>query len=348
MATMTSTAARDPDTGSGSRDPIIRIDGLKVWFANRDGISRAVDGVSFDLQRGETLGLVGESGCGKSVTAMTILQLIPSPPSVIAGGSIRYNGADLLRFDEARMRAIRGNEISMIFQDPMTSLNPVLTVGEQIAEAAVLHQRLDRRAARELAVEMLRKVNIPEPQRRADEYPHQFSGGMRQRAMIAAALVCNPKVLIADEPTTALDVTIQAQIIELMLELKREFGTSIIMITHDLGVVAETCNRVVVMYAGRKVEEAAAGELFSAPLHPYTQGLLLATPRLETAPGTRRADRPRLAEIAGMVPTLTGDLKGCSFAPRCRRATAVCREAAPELEDRGGGHEVACFNCGGA
>ena len=235
MDTMTSTAARDPDTGSGSRDPIIRIDDLKVWFANRDGISRAVDGVSFDLQRGETLGLVGESGCGKSVTAMTILQLIPSPPSVIAGGSIRYNGADLLRFDEARMRAIRGNEISMIFQDPMTSLNPVLTVGEQIAEAAVLHQRLDRRAARELAVEMLRKVNIPEPQRRADEYPHQFSGGMRQRAMIAAALVCNPKVLIADEPTTALDVTIQAQIIELMLELKREFGTSIIMITHDLG-----------------------------------------------------------------------------------------------------------------
>jgi peptide/nickel transport system ATP-binding protein len=345
---MTSTAAHDPIAGIGARDPIIQIDDLKVWFANRDGIVRAVDGVSFDLQRGETLGLVGESGCGKSVTAMTMLQLIPSPPSVIAGGFIRYNGADLLQFDEERMRTIRGNEISMIFQDPMTSLNPVLTVGEQIAETAVLHQKLGRRAARELAVAMLHKVNIPEPQRRADEYPHQFSGGMRQRAMIAAALACNPKVLIADEPTTALDVTIQAQIIELMLDLKREFGTSIIMITHDLGVVAETCARVVVMYAGRKVEEAAAAELFSAPLHPYTQGLLLATPRLETAPGTRRADRPRLSEIPGMVPTLKGELKGCSFAPRCHKATAICRESAPSIEDRGNGHMVSCFNCGGA
>jgi len=329
-------------------DPIVAIDDLKVWFANRDGIMRAVDGVSFDLQRGETLGLVGESGCGKSVTALTMLQLIPSPPSVIAGGTIRYNGADLLQFDEDRMRRIRGNEISMIFQDPMTSLNPVLTVGEQIAETAVLHQRLNRRAARELAVEMLHKVNIPEPQRRAAEYPHQFSGGMRQRAMIAAALVCNPKVLIADEPTTALDVTIQAQIIELMLELKREFGTSIILITHDLGVVAETCARVVVMYAGRKVEEASAADLFNAPLHPYTQGLLAATPRLQTTANTRRADRPRLHEIPGMVPTLKGELQGCSFAPRCPRASAPCREQAPRLEDHGGGHVVACFNCGGA
>jgi oligopeptide/dipeptide ABC transporter ATP-binding protein len=344
---MTSTALRDEAPGRGPHDLILEVDDLKVWFASRDGIVRAVDGVSFDLQRGQTLGLVGESGCGKSVTALTILQLIPSPPSVIAGGAIRYNGADLLRFDDERMRAIRGREIAMIFQDPMTSLNPVLTVGEQIAEAAVLHQKLDRRAARALAVEMLRRVNIPEPQRRAGEYPHQFSGGMRQRAMIAAALVCNPKVLIADEPTTALDVTIQAQIIELMLDLKREFGTSIIMITHDLGVVAETCARVVVMYAGRKVEEAAAGELFAAPLHPYTRGLLLATPRLETAPGTRRADRRRLAEIPGMVPTLTGGQKGCSFAPRCPLATAACREASPALEDRGHGHVVACFNCGG-
>ena len=246
------------------------------------------------------------------------------------------------------MRAIRGNEISMIFQDPMTSLNPVLTVGEQIAEAAVLHQKLNKRAARELAVEMLRKVNIPEPRRRADEYPHQFSGGMRQRAMIAAALACNPKVLIADEPTTALDVTIQAQIIELMLELKREFGTSIVMITHDLGVVAETCARVVVMYAGRVVEEAAAAELFAAPLHPYTQGLLSATPRLETAPGTRRTDRPRLHEIPGMVPTLTGELTGCSFAPRCPKATEICRESAPVLEDHGHGHLASCFHCGSA
>jgi peptide/nickel transport system ATP-binding protein len=335
-------------TNSAARDAIVEIDDLKVWFANRDGITRAVDGVSFGLLRGETLGIVGESGCGKSVTAMTMLQLIPSPPSVIAGGAIRYNGEDLLKFDEERMRTIRGNEISMIFQDPMTSLNPVLTIGEQIAETAVLHQKLGRRAARELAVEMLHKVNIPEPQRRADEYPHQFSGGMRQRAMIAAALVCNPKVLIADEPTTALDVTIQAQIIELILDLKREFGTSIIMITHDLGVVAETCARVVVMYAGRKVEEAAAGELFSAPLHPYTQGLLLATPRLETAPGTRRADRPRLQEIPGMVPTLKGELIGCSFTPRCHKATTICRESTPKIEDRGNGHIVSCFNCGSA
>ena len=338
----------DALTSSAARNAIVEINDLKVWFASRDGIVRAVDGISFDLLRGETLGLVGESGCGKSVTAMTMLQLIPSPPSVIAGGAIRYNGADLLTFDEERLRAIRGNEISMIFQDPMTSLNPVLTVGEQIAEPAVLHRRLDKHAARELAVEMLQKVGIPEPRRRADEYPHQFSGGMRQRAMIAAALACHPKVLIADEPTTALDVTIQAQILELMLNLKREYGTSIIMITHDLGVVAETCARVVVMYAGRKVEEAAAAELFSTPLHPYTQGLLSATPRLETAPGTRRADRPRLQEIPGMVPTLKGEAIGCSFAPRCYKATAICREYAPRLEDRGNGHVVSCFNCGSA
>ena len=338
----------DALTNSAARDAIVEINDLKVWFASRDGIVRAVDGISFDLLRGETLGIVGESGCGKSVTAMTMLQLIPSPPSVIAGGAIRYKGADLLTFDEERMRAIRGNEISMIFQDPMTSLNPVLTVGEQIAEPAVLHRRLDKRAARELAVEMLQKVGIPEPRRRADEYPHQFSGGMRQRAMIAAALACHPKVLIADEPTTALDVTIQAQILELMLNLKREYGTSIIMITHDLGVVAETCARVVVIYAGRKVEEAAAAELFSTPLHPYTQGLLSATPRLETAPGTRRADRPRLQEIPGMVPTLKGEPIGCSFAPRCPKATAICREYAPRLEDRGNGHIVSCFNCGSA
>jgi peptide/nickel transport system ATP-binding protein len=335
-------------TPSAARDAIVEVDELKVWFANRDGMVRAVDGVSFDLLRGETLGIVGESGCGKSVTAMTLLQLIPSPPSVIAAGAIRYNGEDLLKFDEKRMRTIRGNEISMIFQDPMTSLNPVLTVGEQIAEPAVLHRGLNQRAARELAVEMLQKVGIPEPRRRAGEYPHQFSGGMRQRAMIAAALACNPKVLIADEPTTALDVTIQAQILELMLTLKREYGTSIIMITHDLGVVAETCARVVVMYTGRKVEEAAAAELFAAPLHPYTQGLLSATPRLETAPGTRRADRPRLQEIPGMVPTLKGKPIGCSFAPRCPKATAVCRESAPRLEDHGSGHFVSCFNCGSA
>ena len=333
----------DPGSGAGA---IIEVDDLKVYFASRDGIVRAVDGVSFALNAGETLGVVGESGCGKSVTAMSVLRLIPSPPSVVAGGAIRYRGADLLKVDEARMREIRGNEISMIFQDPMTSLNPVLTIGEQIAEAAVLHQKLGQRAARELAVEMLRRVNIPEPQRRVDEYPHQFSGGMRQRAMIASALACNPKVLIADEPTTALDVTIQAQIIDLMLDLKRELGAAIVMITHDLGVVAETCERVVVMYAGRKVEEASAKDLFDAPLHPYTQGLLAATPKLDTLPGTRRAERQRLAEIPGMVPALKGELKGCSFAPRCPRAMAVCREQPPQLEPHGDGHLVACWDCG--
>jgi peptide/nickel transport system ATP-binding protein len=329
-------------------DPIVTIEDLQVWFANRDGMTRAVDGLSFEIPRGGTLGLVGESGCGKSVTAMTMLRLIPSPPSVVAGGTIRYGDTDLLRLDEEGMRRLRGNEISMIFQDPMTSLNPVLTIGEQIAEAATLHRGLGARAARQLAVEMLHKVRIPEPQRRAREYPHQFSGGMRQRAMIAAALVCHPKVLIADEPTTALDVTIQAQILELMLELQREFGTSILLITHDLGVVAETCERVVVMYAGRKVEEARTDDLFAAPLHPYTRGLLAATPRLDTARGARRATRPRLAEIPGMVPTLRGDSIGCTFAPRCALATTRCREQTPRFEDRGGGHGVACLRAGDA
>jgi peptide/nickel transport system ATP-binding protein len=231
----------------------------------------------------------------------------------------------------------------MIFQDPMTSLNPVLTIGEQIAETVMLHQKLGKKGAWERAVEMLHLVNIPEPQRRADEYPHQFSGGMRQRAMIALALACNPKVLIADEPTTALDVTIQAQIIDLMLKLKEEFGTAIVMITHDLGVVAETCERVVVMYAGRKVEEARVAQLFAAPLHPYTQGLLACIPKLDTVRGAHRATRQRLAEIAGMVPSLKGELTGCSFAPRCPKATSFCREAEPQLEEHREGHLVACW-----
>jgi peptide/nickel transport system ATP-binding protein len=325
-------------------DPVISVEDLQVWFASRDGLTRAVDGVSFEVRRGETLGLVGESGCGKSVTAMTMLRLIPSPPSVVAGGRILYDGGDLLRFDEDRLRRLRGNEISMIFQDPMTSLNPVLTVGEQIAETARMHRGLDAGAARELAVEMLHKVRIPEPHRRAREYPHQFSGGMRQRALIAAALVCSPRVLIADEPTTALDVTVQAQILELMLELQRELGTSILLITHDLGVVGEACARVVVMYAGRKVEEARAADLFARPLHPYTRGLLAATPRLETDPGARRANRARLAEIPGMVPTMRGDAKGCTFAPRCALATAICREQTPPFEERESHHGVACFH----
>jgi len=332
--------------------PVLEVDGLKVYFASRDGIFRAVDGLSFALDPGETLGIVGESGCGKSVTAMSVLRLIPSPPSVVAGGAVRYRGTDLLQVSEARMREIRGNEISMIFQDPMTSLNPVLTIGEQIAETVVLHQRLGKRAAWERAVEMLQLVNIPEPKKRAGEYPHQFSGGMRQRAMIALALACNPNVLIADEPTTALDVTIQAQIIDLMLKLKEEFGTAIIMITHDLGVVAETCARVLVMYAGHKVEEAPVAELFGAPLHPYTRGLLASIPKLQIQGGTHpagsahRSRRQRLAEIPGMVPSLSGRLPGCSFAPRCPLATAQCRETAPPLERHGDRHLVACWKAG--
>jgi len=326
--------------------PLLEVDDLKVYFASRDGIFRAVDGVSFALDPGETLGIVGESGCGKSVTAMSVLRLIPSPPSVVAGGAIRYRGVDLLQVSEQRMREIRGNEISMIFQDPMTSLNPVLTIGEQIAETVQLHQRLGQRAAWERAVEMLQLVNIPEPKKRSREYPHQFSGGMRQRAMIALALACNPNVLIADEPSTALDVTIQAQIIDLMLKLKEEFGTAIIMITHDLGVVAETCARVLVMYAGRKVEEAPVAELFNAPQHPYTQGLLASIPKLRVQDGAHPGRRQRLAEIPGMVPSLSSVLPGCSFAPRCPRATAQCRAERPLLEQRGEGHVVACWKPG--
>ncbi len=335
--------AQNGDAGSES---VLEVEDLKVYFGSREGIVRAVDGVSFSLDEGETLGVVGESGCGKSVTAMSVLRLIPSPPSVVAGGAIRYRGTDLLQVSEQRMRDIRGNEISMIFQDPMTSLNPVLSIGEQIAETVVLHQHLGRRAARERAVEMLRLVNISEPQRRANEYPHQFSGGMRQRAMIALALACNPKVLIADEPTTALDVTIQAQIIDLMLKLKQELGTAIVMITHDLGVIAETCARVIVMYAGRKVEEAFVVDLFESPLHPYTRGLLASIPKLATAGRAPRAARQRLTEIPGMVPSLKGEVKGCSFAPRCLKATAICTEAAPQLEQQGTGHLVACWEAG--
>jgi peptide/nickel transport system ATP-binding protein len=329
-----------PPESPASAAPLLELDDLKVYFASRDGIFRAVDGVSFTLEPGETLGIVGESGCGKSVTALSVLRLIPSPPSVVAGGAIRYRGADLLQASEKRMRDLRGNEISMIFQDPMTSLNPVLSIGEQIAETVVLHQKLGRRAAWDRAVEMLERVNIPAPARRAKEYPHQFSGGMRQRAMIALALACNPNVLIADEPSTALDVTIQAQIIDLMQKLKEEFGTAIIMITHDLGVVAETCARVLVMYAGRKVEEAPVAELFREPLHPYTQGLLASIPRLDLLGGARK----RLAEIPGMVPSQSGRWAGCSFAPRCPKATDRCRESAPGLEPAGEGRVVACWN----
>jgi peptide/nickel transport system ATP-binding protein len=294
------------------------------------------------VARGETLGIVGESGCGKSVTAMSILRLIPPETGRIASGSIRFEGEELTVLSEEEMKRLRGHRISMIFQEPMTSLNPVLTVGTQIAENVVRHLGVPWPKARERAFEMLDLVRIADARRRLDEYPHQLSGGMRQRVMIAMALSCDPQVLIADEPTTALDVTIQAQILDLMMELKEKTGTAIVLITHDLGVVAETTERVVVMYAGRKVEEATVEALFAEPMHPYTRGLMRAIPRLDVeadAAGTR----PRLQEIPGLVPILTQPIVGCAFAPRCSFATGRCRSEAPPLIDVGAGHTSACW-----
>jgi len=322
---------------------VLEVDGLQTHFFTAVGTVRAVDGVSYSLKPGETLGVVGESGCGKSVSALSILRLVANPPGRIVGGAIRFQGRNLLDLSEPEMEAIRGNAISMIFQEPMTSLNPLYTVGRQIAEAVALHQGLSKRDAMDKAVEMLRRVYIPEPEKRVHAYPHQMSGGMRQRVMIAMALSCNPKVLIADEPTTALDVTIQAQILDLMRELQETFGTAIILITHDMGVVAENADRVVVMYAGRKVEEADAAELFDNPGHPYTKGLLGSIPHLDTAArtDTRRA---KLNEIKGMVPSLFNLPPGCSFAPRCAYATDQCRNHQPPLEQRRPGHWIACWH----
>src|SRR5246127_3436760 len=282
--------------------PILDIADLRTWFFTRDGVVRAVDGVSFHVTPGEILAVVGESGCGKSVTALSVLRLIPSPPGRIVSGTIRFAGRDLLRLSEAEMRQVRGNEISMIFQEPMTSLNPVLTIGRQIAETLTLHQGLDHKAALDRAADMLRLVHIPEAERRVGEYPHQLSGGMRQRVMIAMALACNPKLLIADEPTTALDVTIQAQILDLMRELKQKIDAAIVLITHDLGVVAEMAQRVVVMYAGRKAEEAPVSRLFRRPLHPYTKGLLASVPRLGASLDPERAPRVPQNARAGATP----------------------------------------------
>jgi peptide/nickel transport system ATP-binding protein len=323
-------------------EPILDIADLRTWFFTRDGVVRAVDGVSFHVIPGETLAIVGESGCGKSVTALSVLRLIPSPPGRIVSGAIRFAERDLLRLSEAEMRDVRGNEISMIFQEPMTSLNPVLTIGRQIAETLTLHQGLDRSAALAKAIHMLRLVHIPEAERRIAEYPHQLSGGMRQRVMIAMALACNPKLLIADEPTTALDVTIQAQILDLMRELKQKIDAAIVLITHDLGVVAEMAQRVVVMYAGRKAEEAPVGTLFRRPLHPYTKGLLASVPRLGASLHADRA--PRLAEIAGTVPSLREPIPGCPFATRCTLATAICEREMPVFEEKEPGHFAACFH----
>ncbi len=317
---------------------LLEVDRLQTHFRTPDGVNRAVDGVSFHVEAGETLAIVGESGCGKSVTAMSILRLIPEPPGKIAG-AIRFNDRDLLTLSDRQMRDIRGNDISMIFQEPMTSLNPVLTVGRQIGETLQLHQRMSRRQAEARAVEMLQLVGIPEAKRRVREYPHQLSGGMRQRVMIAIALACNPKLLIADEPTTALDVTIQAQILDLMRDLKHRVGAAIVLITHDLGVVAEVAERVVVMYAGRKVEEAPVGPLFRAPKHPYTQGLLGSMPKLGSS---LTGEETRLAEIPGLVPSLKTKLEGCVFASRCPYATDLCRQVAPALEEKAPNHVAAC------
>ncbi len=318
--------------------PILEVDDLRTYFYTRDGVVRSVDGVSFSVSEGETLAIVGESGCGKSVTSLSILRLIASPPGKIVSGSIRFHGKDLLGFSDAEMRDIRGDKISMIFQEPMTSLNPVLTIGRQIGEVLELHRHCTKEEARIRILELLKMVNIPEPESRIDEYPHQLSGGMRQRIMIAMALACDPEILIADEPTTALDVTIQAQILNLMRELRDRTRAAIILITHDLGVVAEMAQRVVVMYAGRKVEEANVFDLFEKPMHPYTLGLLNSMPRLDDAASKR------LVEIPGMVPSMRTEIVGCAFAPRCSSATERCTQESPVLQDHGNKHWVACWN----
>lgn len=329
--------------GVKSDGAVLEIDGLQTHFFTAGGVVRAVDGVSYTVRSGEILGVVGESGCGKSVTALSILRLVANPPGRIIGGTIRFHGKNLLDLTETEMEGIRGNDISMIFQEPMTSLNPLLTVGRQISEAIALHQGLSRRDAMDGAVEMLRRVHIPEPEHRAHAYPHQLSGGMRQRVMIAMAISCSPKLLIADEPTTALDVTIQAQILDLMRELQETFGTAIILITHDMGVVAENADRVVVMYAGRKVEEASAQDLFERPGHPYTKGLLGSIPNVEVAAhiNTRKA---RLTEIKGMVPSLADLPNGCTFAPRCALASDQCHADYPPLRQYRLDHWVACWH----
>ena len=317
---------------------LLEVENLQTHFRTPDGVIRAVDGISFAVEAGETVAIVGESGCGKSVTANSILRLVPQPPGRIAG-AIRFEGRDLLKLSERAMREVRGNDISMVFQEPMTSLNPVLTIGRQIAEPLRLHQGLPRKQVEERGVEMLGLVGIAEPRRRARESPHQLSGGMRQRVMIAMALACHPKLLIADEPTTALDVTIQAQILGLMADLKSRVGAAIILITHDLGVVAEIAKRVMVMYAGRKVEEAPVAELFRSPRHPYTQGLLNAVPKLGSSLGARGT---KLAEIPGVVPSLKERIAGCVFASRCAFARELCRRVAPVLEEKAPGHFAAC------
>jgi oligopeptide transport system ATP-binding protein len=315
---------------------LLEVQNLKTQFFTQDGIVKAVDGVSFTLDRGETLGIVGESGCGKSITALSLMRLIPSPPGRIVDGQVLLDGQNVLQLSEEQVRHIRGNKIAMIFQDPMTSLNPVLTIGRQIGEALQLHMGMNQQQARDRTIELLRMVGIPNPERRIDQYPHQFSGGMRQRVMIAMALSCNPDVLIADEPTTALDVTIQAQILDLMRNLQRERGTAVILITHDLGVVAGMTDRINVMYAGHIMETAPTEELFSDPRHPYTLGLLKSIPRLDAERKTK------LEPIRGLPPDLIDLPQRCPFLERCDFAGEICAQQMPPLREVKPGHQVAC------
>ena len=316
---------------------LIQVKDLRTSFFTPEGEVKAVDGVSFEIAEGRTLGLVGESGCGKSITALSIMRLVPSPPGKIVGGEIFYRGRDLLKLDKESMRKIRGNDISMIFQEPMTSLNPVFTIGDQIGEAIRLHQGLGKRETRAKTIEMLRLVKIADPESRIDDYPHQLSGGMRQRVMIAMALSCNPSLLIADEPTTALDVTIQAQILELMEELQKKLGMALLLITHDLGVVAERADEVAIMYGGKIVERAGAREIFRRPLHPYTVGLL------NSLPGARGHKKKRLVAIPGVVPSPLDLPSGCRFRDRCPRAAEICAGVEPELVEKENAHSVACY-----
>jgi len=315
---------------------LLEVSDLKTYFFMDEGTAKAVDGVSFEVDKGETLGLVGESGCGKSVSALSIMRLIPHPPGRIVGGQITLKGKNLLALDKEKMREIRGNEISMIFQEPMTSLNPVYTCGNQIEEAIILHQKVSKKTAREKAIEMLRLVGIPAPEQRVREYPHQLSGGMRQRVMIAMALSCNPSVLLADEPTTALDVTIQAQILRLLEKLQQELHMAVIIITHDLGVIAEVADRVAVMYAGKIMEYAEVRGIFDTPGHPYTQGLLKSIPKLTET-------RERLMVIPGVVPNPLNFPQGCKFNPRCPLVIPECREQEPDLRELAPGHLVRCI-----
>jgi peptide/nickel transport system ATP-binding protein len=325
---------------SENGETVLDVKNLRTVFFTNSGLFKAVDDLSFSVRRGETLAIVGESGCGKSVTALSIMRLVPDPPGRVVGGSILLEGNDLLSLDEEGMRAIRGSRISMVFQEPMTSLNPVMRIGDQITETIRLHRTVDAKEAWAQAVKMLRLVRIPEPERRAKEYPHQLSGGMRQRAMIAMALACRPALLIADEPTTALDVTIQAQILALMLDLQKEFGMGLVLITHDLGVVAQTAQRVIVMYAGKKVEEATVERLFEDPRHPYTRGLMASIPAV---PSADTSDQARLVEIPGTVPSLTRLPAGCAFAPRCQFAIPRCHEEYPPMQDVSPDHVAACW-----